>query len=95
MFEHIQKREHELNHVQMLIKKEILCSKERALAQAKGIYDTILKIFSISKTEHVTTFEASNRLAEERIKAISSLKTIYVGKSQFVGRLGENDFGKR
>lgn len=70
-------------------------SQKRALKQAEGIYDTILKIFAISKRENVPTYEASNRLAEERITAIARIKTIYAGKSQFVGRLGENDFGKR
>lgn len=45
--------------------------------------------------ENLPTYEASNRLAEQRINAISRIKTIYAGKSQFVGRLGENDFGKR
>jgi leucine dehydrogenase len=70
-------------------------SQERALQQAKGIYDTILKIFAIAKNENIPTYEASNRLAEQRITAISRMKTIYAGKSSFVGRLGENDFGKR
>ncbi len=70
-------------------------SQERALQQAKGIYDTILKIFAISKRESIPTYEASNRLAEQRIHSISRMKTIYAGKSSFVGRLGENDFGKR
>jgi leucine dehydrogenase len=70
-------------------------SQERALQQAKGIYDTILKIFAIAKNENIPTYEASNRLAEQRITSISRMKTIYAGKSSFVGRLGENDFGKR
>jgi leucine dehydrogenase len=70
-------------------------SQERAVQQAKGIYDTILKIFAIAKSENIPTYEASNRLAEQRITAISRMKTIYAGKSSFVGRLGENDFGKR
>jgi leucine dehydrogenase len=70
-------------------------SQERALLQAKGIYDTLLNIFAISERENIPTFEASNRLAEQRIRSISRMKTIYAGKSSFVGRLGENDFGKR
>ncbi|HXG01007.1 MAG TPA: amino acid dehydrogenase, partial [Bacteroidota bacterium] len=70
-------------------------SRERAMKQAEGIYDTMLKIFAISKRENIPTFEASNRLAEQRIKAIGRIKSIYAGKSQFAGRLGEDDFGKR
>ncbi len=70
-------------------------SQERALKHAEGIYDTMLKIYAISKKENIPTYEASNHLAEQRIEAISRMKMIYAGKSQFVGRLGENDFGKR
>jgi leucine dehydrogenase len=70
-------------------------SQERALKQAEGIYDTILKIFAISKRDKVPTYEASNRLAEERINSISRIKNLYAGKSTFAGRLGEHDFGKR
>lgn len=70
-------------------------SQERALKQAEGIYDTILRIFALSARDAIPTYEASNRLAEERISAIARIKNIYAGQSQFVGRLGENDFGKR
>jgi leucine dehydrogenase len=70
-------------------------SQERALKQAEGIYDTLLTIYGISKRDKVPTYEASNRLAEHRIRAIGRIKSIYAGKSQFVGRLGENDFGKK
>lgn len=70
-------------------------SQERALKQAEGIYDTMLTIYSIAKRDKVPTYEASNRLAEQRITAIGRIKTIYAGKSEFVGRLGEHDFGKR
>ena len=70
-------------------------SQERALKQAEGIYDTMLKIYAIAKQQNVPTHEASNRLAEERIAAIGRMKLIYAGKSDFVGRLGERDFGKR
>ncbi len=70
-------------------------SQERALKQAEGIYDTILTIYGISRRDRVPTYEASNRLAEQRIKAIGRIKSIYAGKSTFVGRLGEYDFGKR
>lgn len=70
-------------------------SQERALKQAEGIYDTMLTIYAIAKRDSVPTYEASNRLAEQRIKAIGRIKSIYAGKSEFVGRLGEHDFGKR
>jgi leucine dehydrogenase len=70
-------------------------SQERALKQAEGIYDTILSIYGIARRDRVPTYEASNRLAEQRISAIGRIRTIYAGKSDFSGRLGEHAFGKR
>jgi leucine dehydrogenase len=64
-------------------------SQERALKQAEGIYDTILKIYGIARSENVPTHEASNRLAEERINSIGRIKSIYAGNSHYAGRLGE------
>jgi leucine dehydrogenase len=68
---------------------------ERALKQVEGIYDTIRSIFAIAKEERIPTYEASNRLAEERIKGISHIRNLYAGKSDFVGRLGEFNHNKR
>jgi len=62
---------------------------ERALRKAEGIFDTIRKIFAIAKEENVPTCEASDRLAEQRIRGISHVRNLYAGKSEFVGRLGE------
>lgn len=42
-------------------------NRERAMQQTSRIYDTLLKIFGMSKREKIPTHEASNRLAEERI----------------------------
>jgi leucine dehydrogenase len=49
-------------------------SAERAREQTSKIYDTLLRIFAISDREHIPTFEASNRLAEERIARASEEK---------------------
>ena len=62
---------------------------ERAMKQAEGIYDTIRKIFEIAKQENIPTYEASNRLAEQRIAHVGYIRNVYAGKSEFVGRLGE------
>lgn len=67
---------------------------ERALKQAEGIYDTILRIFEISKKQKIPTYEASNRLAEERIASISHIHNLYAGRSMYDGRLGDPDHGK-
>jgi leucine dehydrogenase len=59
------------------------------MKQAGLIYDTIRKIIEIAKKEHIPTHEASNKLAEERIKSIGNIRQKYTGKSEFAGRLGE------
>lgn len=64
-------------------------NQERALAQAEGIYDLMLKIFNIAKTENIPTYKAANRYAEQRLQAMSSVKSIYASKSEFSGRMGE------
>jgi leucine dehydrogenase len=62
---------------------------EKALKQAEGIYDTIRKIFDIAAKEKIPTYEASNRLAEERIRQQAHIRNIYAGTSDFTGRLGD------
>jgi leucine dehydrogenase len=62
---------------------------ERAMKQAGLIYDTIRKILEIAKKERIPAHQASNKLAEERIRSIGSIRQIYSGKSEFAGRLGE------
>lgn len=62
---------------------------DRAMKQAEGIYDTLLRIFAIAEQENILTFEASNRLAEERIANIGRIRSMYVGRSEFAGRLGD------
>ena len=42
-------------------------SFDRARKKTSRIYDTLLEIFSIAKKENISTHEASNRLAENRI----------------------------
>jgi leucine dehydrogenase len=61
----------------------------RALKQANSIYDILKQIFAIAKKEHIPTYIASNKLAEDRIEKIGRIKQIYAGTSNFVGRLGE------
>ena len=63
--------------------------QDRALKQAEKIYDVILKILEISSKENIPTHEASNEMAEERLKSVGRISNIYTGKSYFSGRLGE------
>ena len=49
-------------------------NRERALKQAEGIYDSVAKIFQISKEQDIPTYSAANQLAESRIEAIGKVK---------------------
>ena len=40
---------------------------QRALDKADDIYDTILKVFDIAETQHIPTYLAADRLAEQRL----------------------------
>jgi len=45
----------------------------RALRKADEIYDTVLKVFAIAKADKIPTYEAADRLAEQRIRAVGGL----------------------
>jgi leucine dehydrogenase len=45
----------------------------RAFRKADEIYDTVLKVFKIAKQDRVPTFQAADRLAEQRIRMVGSL----------------------
>src|SRR5205814_4252720 len=48
--------------------------RERALRMAQNIYDTVMRVYKIAKEQKVPTFVAADRLAEERIAKIGSIK---------------------
>jgi leucine dehydrogenase len=48
-------------------------SSTRAFRKADEIYDTILKVFDIAAHEHIPTYLAADRLAEQRIEAVGSM----------------------
>ncbi len=64
-------------------------SQSRALKQAEGIYDVLKKILLLAQEKDITTVEASNHVAEERIRAVGATKRIYASSSNFSGRFGE------
>jgi leucine dehydrogenase len=45
----------------------------RSFRKADEIYDTVRKVFEISRTEKVPTYLAADRLAEQRIRAVGSM----------------------
>ena len=53
-------------------------NRDRAFSQAEGIYETLMEIFQRSSSENISTNEASDRQAEDRINKISGLKSFYL-----------------
>jgi leucine dehydrogenase len=52
-------------------------NQERALKQAEGIYDIILRVFEIAKREDIPTNKAADNLALRRIAEIGKLRNVY------------------
>jgi leucine dehydrogenase len=52
-------------------------NQERALKQAEGIYDIILKVFEIAKREDIPTNKAADNLALRRIAEIGKIRGLY------------------
>jgi leucine dehydrogenase len=48
-------------------------SSARAFRKADEIYDTVLKVFEIAERDGVPTYEAADRLAEQRIRAVGTM----------------------
>ncbi|MFJ8515448.1 Leu/Phe/Val dehydrogenase [Lysinibacillus xylanilyticus] len=53
-------------------------NSERAMKRVEGIYDSIEKIFAISKRDGIPTYVAANRLAEERIARVSKSRSQFL-----------------
>src|SRR5256884_4665316 len=53
-------------------------SLERARNKAGEIYDTILRVFEIANEEGIPSYQAADRLAEQRIAAIAKVKKSFV-----------------
>lgn len=51
---------------------------DRAKRKAQEIYDTILRVFAIAERDGVPSFEAADRLAEERIRSVAALKDMWL-----------------
>ncbi|HEX9705533.1 MAG TPA: Glu/Leu/Phe/Val dehydrogenase [Gemmatimonadales bacterium] len=51
---------------------------DRARHKAGEIYDTILRVFEIAKEEGIPSYRAADRLAEQRIAAVSMVRSNFV-----------------
>jgi leucine dehydrogenase len=52
--------------------------KEKAMADAANIFNTVKRVINKAKAEGITTTRASNRLAEERIEAVARIKRLHL-----------------
>ena len=52
---------------------------ERAKRKAGEIYDAILKVFAIARRDGIPSFEAADRLAEERLASTRGLRRMWIG----------------
>jgi leucine dehydrogenase len=48
-------------------------SRERALRKADEIYETVLSVFKFAKAQRIPTYEAADRVAEQRIRAVRGM----------------------
>ena len=55
---------------------------ERAKKKAGEIYETLLRIFDMAKRDKIPTYQAADRLAQQRIAAVGSLDRMWVGKRE-------------
>ena len=53
-------------------------NRERAFKRVETIYDSLTKIYEISKTENIPTYLAANRLAESRIARVAKTRSTFL-----------------
>ena len=54
--------------------------QDRALKHADGIYDILSNVIKISLEQNIPTYQASNKMAEERLQKIGGIRKIYAGE---------------
>lgn len=54
--------------------------KDRAMGRASAIYDAVKKVIQISKENDIPTSEAAEKMAKDRIAAMSKINSIYLEK---------------
>jgi len=55
-------------------------SRDKAMDDAAGIYETVREVLYKSRAEGITPIEASNQVAERRIAAIRGVKRLWTGR---------------
>lgn len=57
-------------------------NQERAFKRVEGVYDNIKKVMEISKRDHIPTYAAADRMAEERIEFMKRSTSQFLTKQQ-------------
>ena len=52
----------------------------KALGDTERIYDTVLHVLQVADDQGITTVAAANRIAEERIAAVRSVRNLHVAR---------------
>ena len=56
-------------------------NQERALMQAKGIYDILKRVFERAKRDNIPTYRAANNLAMDRIESLGRIRRTWTGSA--------------
>jgi leucine dehydrogenase len=56
------------------------------MRRASGIYENTMRVFEISKDQGVPTYQAADRMAEERITTIGRVRRTWVGHQSLLIR---------
>ena len=66
-------------------------NRERAMRMMRTIYHNLSRIYEIAERDNIPTYQAADRLAEERIGAMGKLKLpMGRGAARFKGRIRGN-----
>ncbi|KGX90461.1 Leu/Phe/Val dehydrogenase [Pontibacillus marinus] len=53
-------------------------NQERAMAKVEKIYDNVMAVFDISRRDNIPTYQAADRMAEERIEKMRKTKSTFL-----------------
>lgn len=51
---------------------------ERALKKVEGVYDNVVNVIELAKRDHIPTWQAADRVAEERIEKIGRIRSSFL-----------------
>jgi len=60
--------------------------RERAMRRASGIFENTMRVFEIAKSRSMPTYQAADRMAEERIAKIGEVRRTWVGHQSLLIR---------